>query len=282
MFIKKMRDNIKELVDFEKLRECNTLLFKWAKRLNIGKRDFMKTAHGMYKNPESYKKMFEVRFRSQYKKDCAVMFYASSVENTLCEQYSGMVANIITRKFKINDPDFFEDHFNDGLMAIRAAAWQFRRHKVKASFNTFVHRAIFMRIQGALSKKSDKARRRSKYAKVHSFSDYPDTTNFDLVSKEYSIDNSEVFDKQIADIIQKVGLNEKENFIINSFINRKIDNLWYKEYREKFRNEIQNKPYSRQSIHNQLLAVQIKVLKFLKREQLIEQDFMIKPERTGA
>lgn len=279
MFIKKMKSNINELVDFEKLRESNSILHKWTQRLNISKRDYMKTVHQMFKNPKAFKTKFEVRFRSQFTKDCAVMFYASTVENTLCEQYSAMVANIIRGRFKIRDDDFFENHFNDGLMAIRAATWQFRKHKSKASFNTFVHHAIFMRIKGTLCKNSDKAKRRMGYAKVYRFSDYPETTKFDNVGEEYYPDDSVAFEKQISMIIREAGLSEQEQFMLSSYINRKVDNIWYDDYRKKYRNVKMNKQYSRQSIHNQLLAVQNKVLEFMKYKKLVDDDFKIKAER---
>ena len=280
MLVKHMKKNIKELIDFDKLRECNTICHKWARRLKIARRDYMKIMHGIYKDKESYKSLIEPKYRSQFTKDCEIMFYAPEVEGLMCEQYSAMVVNIITKKFRINNEELVEQFFTDGMMAIRAATWQYRKHESKATFTTFVHRAIMMRIKGAAIKRSEKIKRRTKRAIVKNFSDYSEDINFDNIAKSYTSENCS-YEKQICEIIRDTGLSEQEEFVIRSYMNRKVDCLWYADYVKKYRNEKLNKQFSRQTIYNHLLAVQTKIMKHLKEKNMIDQNFIVPLYRRG-
>ena len=123
-YVSRMRKNIKELVDFEKLKKSNDLCFKWSKRMKISRRDYMKFILSIYKNPESIIEKIKPRYLTEYKKDIQNMFYAQQIENLLAEQYHAMIFNIM-HKMRI-DFEKFDEFVTDGFLAIRSATWQYR------------------------------------------------------------------------------------------------------------------------------------------------------------
>jgi hypothetical protein len=277
MLGRKPLDNIKELVDFERLKHANGLMFKWGQRFNISKRMYATFMALVKKRPEHYKKLLPVQFRSQFSKDCKIMFYAAEVESILVEQYTYMVLGII-RKLGIYKSDEIGHFFTEGCIAVKHSAWQYRNYHIKASFNTFVHRSIFMRIKGKIDKiASKKARRLQKFA-IHNQCDME--FSFNSIPKTYAPmdDSCEI---SLDDIVRGASLTEKEECLIRAFVNRKIESLWYKEYREKFPNTKTNKIYSRQSISLQLMAVQRKVFDYLRTRDIMPEGYIIPKDRRG-
>jgi hypothetical protein len=273
--ISKMHDDIKKLVDFEKLKKCNDICHKWSTRFGIGKREYMRFMYNIFKNPESVKKQLEVKYRSQFTKDCKVMFYAAEVENVLIKQYHAMIFNIM-KKFRIDQNDF-DEYVTDGFMAIRAATWQYRTYKVKASFTTYAHRAIFMRIKGKLCKEKEKRDRRHNL-RISFESDYDEGSfniNNHVNCKQYS-DSERELESDIENVIIQNKLNDQEAMMLRSFANHKMDNgRWYDEYRKKYINEKIGLPYSRQAIYNQLEILHKKLLKFFEKNDMLPKNFDI-------
>lgn len=268
----KMRDNIQELVDFDKLKKCNDIGIKWTARFKLSNRKHVHFMHDLMKDTEKYKKLLPVQYRSQFVKDLKVMFYASSVESILCEQYTFMVLGII-KKFGIIKEDEVEDFFSEGCLAIKFATWHFRTHKSKANFTTFVYHAIFLRIRNKKQKASEKKARRTKKFNIYAESDC--SSNIDcMVAKSVYFDE-EYQEFTIQDIIKLSKLTEKEEFIINCYVNRNIHSLWYDEFRKKYKNEQLQKEYSRQSVYMQLIAVQNKIIDFMKNKKLVDNDFKL-------
>jgi hypothetical protein len=273
--ISRMHDDIKKLVDFEKLKKCNDLCHKWSTRFGIGKREYMRFMYNIFKNPESVKNQLEVKYRSQFTKDCKVMFYAAEVENALIKQYHAMIFNIM-KKFRIDQNDF-DEYVTDGFMAIRAATWQYRTYKVKASFTTYAHRAIFMRIKGKLCKEKEKRDRRHNL-RISFESDYDEASfniNNHVNCKQYS-DSERELESDIENVIIQNKLNDQEAMMLRSFANHKMDNgRWYDEYRKKYINEKIGLPYSRQAIYNQLEILHKKLLKFFEKNDMLPKNFDI-------
>lgn len=273
--ISRMRDDIKSIVDFEKLKKCNDLCHKWSTRFGIGKREYMRFMYNIFKNPESVKNQLEVKYRSQFTKDCKVMFYAAEVENALIKQYHAMIFNIM-KKFRIDQNDF-DEYVTDGFMAIRAATWQYRTYKVKASFTTYAHRAIFMRIKGKLCKEKEKRDRRHNL-RISFESDYDEGSfniNNHVNCKQYS-DSERELESDIENVIIQNKLNDQESMMLRSFANHKMDNgRWYDEYRKKYINEKIGLPYSRQAIYNQLEILHKKLLKFFEKNDMLPKNFDI-------
>ena len=273
--ISRMRDDIKSIVDFEKLKKCNDLCHKWSTRFGIGKREYMRFMYNIFKNPESVKNQLEVKYRSQFTKDCKVMFYAAEVENALIKQYHAMIFNIM-KKFRIDQNDF-DEYVTDGFMAIRAATWQYRTYKVKASFTTYAHRAIFMRIKGKLCKEKEKRDRRHNL-RISFESDYDEGSfniNNHVNCKQYS-DSERELESDIENVIIQNKLNDQESMMLRSFANHKMDNgRWYDEYRKKYINEKIGLPYSRQAIYNQLEVLHKKLLKFFEKNDMLPKNFDI-------
>jgi hypothetical protein len=273
--ISRMHDDIKKLVDFEKLKKCNDICHKWSTRFGIGKREYMRFMYNIFKNPESVKNQLEVKYRSQFTKDCKVMFYAAEVENALIKQYHAMIFNIM-KKFRIDQNDF-DEYVTDGFMAIRAATWQYRTYKVKASFTTYAHRAIFMRIKGKLCKEKEKRDRRHNL-RISFESDYDEGSfniNNHVNCKQYS-DSERELESDIENVIIQNKLNDQEAMMLRSFANHKMDNgRWYDEYRKKYINEKIGLPYSRQAIYNQLEILHKKLLKFFEKNDMLPKNFDI-------
>ena len=272
--ISRMRDDIKKLVDFEKLKKCNDICHKWAARFNVDKRDYMIFMYGIFKKPESVKNRLEVKYRSQFSKDCKVMFYAAEVEEILIKQYHAMIFNIM-KKLRIDQNDF-DQYITQGFMAIRAATWQYRTYKIEASFTTYAHRSIFMRIKGQLCKEKEKRDRQSNF-KISSESDYDECFTIDnhYNCKQYS-DSHQDLNQDIENVIVESKLTEQEAMMLRGFTNHKINNgRWYDEYRKKYINIQIGRPYSRQSIYNQLEVLHNKLFEFFKTKDMIPKGFDI-------
>ena len=60
--ISKMRNNINELVDFQKLKTANDLGYKWSRYFNIKKRDYMKFIQILRRDSSHYKSITEKNF----------------------------------------------------------------------------------------------------------------------------------------------------------------------------------------------------------------------------
>ena len=278
-YVSKMRKNIKELVDFEKLKKCNDLCFKWSKRMRVVRRDYMKFILGIYRNPESIVDKIKPKYLAEYKKDIQHMFYAQQIENLLAEQYHAMIFNIM-QKMRIH-PDRFDEFVSDGFLAIRSSTWQYRTHKVKATFTTFVHKAIFMRIKGQLNKLKLKKERRKNFHLYYESNFDSEMFSFNNFSKHIETEHTNNFDNEINKIVFNAKLDDREECMLRCFVNRKIDELWYEEYQKKFINTKTNKPYSRQSIYNQLLAVQNKVAKHMRINSMIDPNFTVPTTHYG-
>jgi len=278
-YVSRMRKNIKELVDFEKLKKSNDLCFKWSKRMKISRRDYMKFILSIYKNPESIIEKIKPRYLTEYKKDIQNMFYAQQIENLLAEQYHAMIFNIM-HKMRI-DFEKFDEFVTDGFLAIRSATWQYRTYKIKASFTTFVHKAIFMRIKGQLNKNKLKKERRKNFNLYYESSFDSETFNFNNFSKHIETECGNNFDSELNNLIYKCKLSPKEECMLRCFVNRRIDCLWYEEYQRQFINTKTNEPFSRQSIYNQLLAVQNKIAKHMRSNNFIDPKFTVPTTHYG-
>jgi hypothetical protein len=278
--ISKMRNNINELVDFQKLKTANDLGYKWSRYFNIKKRDYMKFIQILRRDSSHYKSITEKNFRSQLSKDLKVMFYAAEIENILLEQYSAMIFNIM-RKFNLTI-DQYDQYVTDGYLAIRSATWQYRTYKIEAKFTTFVHKAIFMRIRGKMHKERLKIARRSKI-NIYNESDYKEN-KFDLTvfPKNYSEDYSN-FENDIQCVIKECRLSEQESFMLISYINRGLEDgsNWYDEYRRIYKSPKVDTPLSRQTIYNQLNYIQNKIAKYLRRNNIVPHDFVVCKTRQG-
>ena len=274
----RMKSNISELVDFEKLKKCNDRCFYWSKRLRIERRDYMKFILKIHKDNKSILEKLKSKYHQQYLEDCKTMFYASQVEDLLLEQYHAMIFSIM-KKMRV-DPFKKEYYLTDGFLAIRSATWQYRTYKVKASFSTFVHKAIFLRIKGQLHRESEKKERRKNFHL--SYESDIDTEAFNLngfPSKQ--LPEYFNYNQDIGNILKDSGLSERENCILQSYINRKVDSLWYEDYRKRFLNEKTKRPFSRQSIYNQLLAAQTKVMESMMQKNILPDNFKIPTIHRG-
>lgn len=278
-YISKMHKNIHEIVNFEKLKKSNDLCFKWGKRLKIPRRDYMKFITILQKSPDSLIEKIKSRYVEEYKSDLANMFYAKEVENILAQQYHAMIFSIM-KKMRIN-PEQYDDFISDGFLAIRSSIWQYRTHKVKASFTTFVHKAIFFRIKGQINRIKLKKERRKNFNLYYESGYEGDSFDLNLFSKNIEVEHSNNFEKELNNIISISNLTDQEECMLRCFINRKIDELWYAEYLKKFVNTKTQKPYSRQSIYNQLLAVQKKVAKHMRVNNLLDNDFVVPTTHYG-
>jgi hypothetical protein len=273
--------DIKSVVDFEKLKKCNDLCYSWCKRFKINKLYYIRFVHGIYKNPEEYACKLTGKQKIKFLEDCKTMFYAAEVEEILIKQYSTMVYSIM-KKLHL-DYDKCEDYVTDGFMAIRYATWQYKTYKIKASFTTFVHKSMFMRLAGRIHKEKVKKIKRKKL-QIRCISDFEgDDINLESfnTNKDYSA-NTENIDLEIDKIIVGCSLTDQEAMILRSFVNRRIDvSMWYIDYRKKYINKQLNKPLSRQSIYNHLETVHEKVLNYLINKNMLPDGYIPPKTRRG-
>jgi len=280
MQVSAMRKDINLLVNFEHLKKCNDICFKWSKHFKIKKSNYAQFMWKTFRNPEIICQKLNSKHKSKFMKDCKTMFYAAEVEEILIKQYSPMIINIMKR-LHINY-EKFEDYLSYGYMAIRSAVWQYRTYKIKASFTTYAHRAIFMRIRGILHREKTKILDRK--IRISCESDY-ESKEFDLESVYLHKDcaaNMEDLDSQILNISKECSLSQQETMLLISFANRKIDApVWYEEYRKKYINTKLNKQFSRQSIYNHLAAIHEKVLFYLQQKNIAPEGYAIPQTRRG-
>ncbi len=280
MKISRMRNDIAKLVDFEKLKKCNDICYKWAIRMKVKKPNYARFMWNVIKNPEAFQDRLAAKYRSQFLEDCKTMFYAAEVEEILINQYSAMVINIMKR-MRIQYLQY-EDHLTDGYMAIRSAVWQYRTYKVKASFTTYAHRAIFMRIRGKLHK--ERMKKLNNNVRVACMSDF-ESEEISLTIMSASKDcaaNMEDINQQIVELSKNCSLTEQETMILLSFANRKIDvPTWYEDYRKKYLNTKSNKQLSRQSIYNHLAVVHEKVLFYMQQKGMTPIGYLPPKTRRG-
>lgn len=273
-----MRKDINDIVDFEKLKKCNDMCYKWSRHFKITKLYYMRFVGSVHRKPEEYAIKLTKKYRIKFLEDCKIMFYAAEIEEILIKQYSAMVYSIMKRMHM--DYDKCEDYVTDGFMAIHYATWQYRTHKVKATFTTFVHKAIFMRLIARQHKEKVKTIKRKKL-QIRCVGDLesPDfnLNNYDT-NKNYAA-NTENINLEIDNIIVGCSLTDQEAMILRSFVNRRIDvSMWYLDYQKKYINKQLNKPFSRQSIYNHLEVVHEKVFDYLKSKNMLPDNYV--PPRT--
>ena len=248
-------------VDFALLRKANYLLFKWSKRENISKTFFVRWCLQTYKNLDEYKKTLPVNMRSAFAKDVKVMFYALEVEDSLIKKYTQMIWFIIT-KLKIKE-QLYEDMYSLGLLTIRNSIWQYRTHKTKCSFTTWVHNSLFLRIKGNYNKEMKKLLTRKKY--VYNITDY----SSELVMEEFSdrsnyfLQDSELLDanESYAEMLKHAKLSESELFMLETFMKRhdKIymadKKSWHQEYAVRYQSESITGKLTREAIRQRLMKL---------------------------
>jgi len=281
MIVYPMRKDIKSIVDFERLKKCNAICYKWCKHFKIKKIHYMRFIYSILKDANQYANKLTKKCRDKFIEDCKIMFYASEVEEILIKQYSAMVYNIMKR-MRINY-EKYDDFVTDGFMAIRSAVWQYRTYKIKASFTTYAHRAIFMRLRGKLHKEKLKNLLKGGF-NVKCVSDF-ENKDFNLencgINKDYSA-NTENIDLEIDNIVVGCGLTDQEAMILRSFVNRRLDvPMWYIDYRAKYINKQTSKPLSRQSVYNHLAVVHEKVLFYLQSKGITPNDYVPPKTRRG-
>jgi hypothetical protein len=256
--------NMSYVFDEDRLRRSNQLLVKWLPRFGYVAKEHQRFCAKLQKDHKQMASLLPQNMRSQFAKDCKVMFYAAEVDNSVVQQFIPMVHKIL-RKMPISE-DQYDDHFVEGLMAIRAAVWHFRPHKANAKFATFCHNSISKKINWFRMKAHSKIKRRESKCKVvfandmaskaaysHNFDDYVEEPMKDLIDR----------------LITACNLSEPERFLIKSFVERdqRKDGVWFDEYRK-----IYNKK-SRQTISIRLKKVQLKIFREMRRRKMISEDF---------
>jgi hypothetical protein len=269
-----MNPNINELVNFEKLKKCNDLCHKWANRLNIPDRKYLKFIYRSYKNPLIHLKNLEIRYRCQFVKDCKIMFYAAEVEEILIKQYHGMVMKIISSMRVASEN--FEDFITEGYNGIRSAAWQYRTHKIKASFTTFVFKAIFYRIKGKLHKDRLRRKKNENIKVVLSVDLQNNQEDMEMCFgvKDCAANMDNPMDK-VEEIIKKCSLTNQEAMLLRCYVNRKVDApLWNLEYKKKYLNIKTNKQITKQSVLNHLNTIRGKIYDYMKKSDMLPEWFV--------
>lgn len=227
-------------VDFYRLQKANDLLLKWSKREKVNKNIFVRWCLQTYSNLDQYKKKLPVNMRSAFAKDAKLMFYAMDVEEILIKQYTQMIWFMI-RKINVKE-EFHDDMYSLGLQCIRNSIWQYRNHKTKCSFTTWVHNSLFLRIKGNYNKQLKKKINKKRY--IYNISDYSD----ELIMDDFSDNHNyfmEAFDSEDAansysKMIQAANLSESELFMLESFMKRHdriyMENKksWHEEYADRY------------------------------------------------
>lgn len=261
---------LEKLVDFKKLKACNALCLKWSKRFGQKQKNLLLFCVNVMKDIPGHMKKLPVNLRCQFKKDCKVMFYAASVESLLIEQYKFMVKSLLRKN---NIPShLFEHHETDGLVAIRAAVWNYLEHKQKASFTTYVYHSIFNRIRQRRMKDIEKQNRRDHLKIIFNFSDLEpnEDRTFEAVSK-YSKNESCNIDEHLNQVAKVCQLNDREAYLLQCFANR-LDGSknWYKDYGSKYmKNPCKN------TIRNELRRLQTKVFYGMRKNGLLPSDYLM-------
>jgi hypothetical protein len=266
-----MIKNIEEFVDFQKLKDCNEKLLMWSKHFGIEKKNLLRFVWSIHKNKESVQERLNKKQYSQYKKDCETMFYAGEVEELLIVQYDRMIFKNI-RQFKIKESEESMYH-SIGQMAIRNAVWSYRNHAIKASFTTFVAKSIFLRIRGEVFRIALK-KRRHESLKINNESDFDE--NFKLDSFKKHIEPKFDIMGEVFKVIHECGLTDQEAMLIKCFVNRGVNSeIWYNEYKKKYKNIRTNKDFSKQSFYDHLFKVQQLIAEKLKNIGMLPEDFVV-------
>jgi hypothetical protein len=264
-------NKIEEEVDFERLKKCNEICMKWSRQFNVVRNDHVVFCTEMMKDLSSYRDKLPEEYRSEFSKDCQIMFYAAKVENILISQYHAMVHNILRRLvIAIDERDHYE---TDGLLAIRNAIWGFIEHETKATFSTYVYNSIFNRIRGIRFKEYEKRMRRGNKFNLIRQSDFDEKFHLDMhaITKDKDNDNFINLENELDELAKKCSLSEEESYMLQCFANRiNGQSAWYQTFNEKYQN------VCKKTIRNQLRKLQRKIFIHMKKNNLIPNSFKIK------
>lgn len=285
-----MSSDIKKHIDFDRLKRANDLCWKWGQRFNISLHDYTTFIVRLSKKIPEYKQKLEVRYRCQFVKDCKVMFYAAEIEEVMVKQYGAMVIAIMKR-LKVPQNEY-DELATDGLMAVRTALWNYRNIPgAKASFTTYCYNSIMMRIRGTRSKDYKKKQRREDICNIANATDLSEKFDFNLFSKKTTVAHEFVDEKkEIDEVLKMCDLNEKEEFLIRSFIcryqgdpnTRQKGIRWYSSFVDKYRNPRKNTKYSRQGVYNQLVRIQMKILTIMKNSERVDPNYQLPLSLKGV
>lgn len=269
-----MQEDIKKLVDFNKLRKSNDLGKKWADRLDIGVNFYLQYMIDLKKNYEKYKNKLEHKFRSQFSKDYRKMWYALEVEDILIRQYEPCIYKIALKFCK--DESKMDEYISLGMRTVRQSVWQYRTHKFKASFFTFVYNGLFQRLRGFRSKQLKVLKGRKKFV-VFNEADLKsgDGKNvFNLENrpekeKPHVFEDEKIwYENMIKTVIDGSVLSSEEKVLINMYMQRNDE---HPDWCQKFRNlypKQDGKIMSRQGVHNKLREIQKKMWITYRRVQI--------------
>ena len=265
-------EELVKFVDFDKLKKCNAMCMKWSKRFKVKRNKHVSLMMSIMKDVQGYTKKLPVQFRSQFVKDCKIMFYASEIENFLITQFHPMVLCVLKRmRLKIDDSEHYE---TDGLLAIRMATWGYLAHATNASFTTYVYNSIFNRIRAMRFKNYEKRLRREKSFNIFSFSEYTDidlTVFYQEEKPEYCDIESEV--SKISEIC---NLTAREAEMLQ-LLATKEDKMqhWYKNFGKKYDGEV-----DKLKIRNEIRRLQTKVFFKMKENGLLPQGYLMPRMRS--
>lgn len=260
--------NIDEIVDFQKLRNSNSLGHKWSKKFQVHSTRYIRFIIDLKNNLPNYLSLLEdEEDRQELLKDHPHMFYAVEVENFLVEQFYNAIISVLKRLGV--DKRNYEDFISHGFLAIRSSAWMYRLSTTK--FSSFAYNGIYNRILGLVSRKSHKEKAKQKRV-VHlvNLSDlYGDENDGqDWYEESSKIDSAETnFDEQplcMEEIIKSAGLSEEEQLLLEYFVMKSKGVAgWNRLYREEvLKRTGQN--LSKQGVAWRLQHIQGKIAKAIK------------------
>lgn len=276
-----MQNNIEQIVDFRKLRESNSLGKKWADRFGVSVNFYLVHMIDVKNNYEKYKNQLEQKYRSQFSKDYKKMWYALEVEDVLIRQYEPCIHKLAIKFCK--DDSKMDEYISLGMRTVRQSVWQFRTHKSKASFFTFVYNGLFQRLRGFRFKqiKAKKSRKnvitynevdlRSNHSDNHfSLANHPEKEKF-----HYYEDEEIWYRNMLEKLINSAVLSSDEKVLLDMFMRRKDDFPdWCHQYREKYPKK-DGGVMSRQAVHNKLQYIQKKIWIAYRRMQYNANKFAI-------
>ena len=262
-----------KIVDFDKLKKCNAICMKWSKRFNIKRKEHVYFMINLMKDIESYTSKLPVKFRSQFVKDCKIMFYAAEIEHVLLKQFHPMVLSVM-RKMHLKIDEF--DHYEtDGLMAIRMAAWGYLYHKTNASFVTYIYNSIFGKIRACRYKQYQKRIRRTKKLKIYNFSEHKKCTTIQTTTQPEKQEYCDV-DTEIKKIAEICELTTREAHMLQCFANRENENaFWVENFIKQYDEKV-----DKLQIRNELRRLQTKVFLRLKKTGMIPSEYMLPRMRS--
>lgn len=259
---------LKKLVDFEKLKSCNAMCLKWSERFGEKRKNLVTFGVRLMKDIKGNMKKLPINLRSQFRKDSKIMFYAASVESILIEQYRPMILNLM-KKLKTPTQDFEQSEI-EGMLAIRAAVWNYIECEQKASFTTYVYHAINFRIKQRKAKEIERQARRNKLKIIYNFSDLEKDENSFQPTSKY-VDNNCNIEENLAKIAKICQLDECEVYMLQCFANRLNGNhSWYDTYSEKYMKNVR-----KNRIRNALKRLQTKVYLRMKKNGLLPKEYLM-------